>query len=82
MSVKHPIISVTGSSGAGTTTIKATFERIFGREKITAAWIEGDAFHRFDRLEMRRAMEDAAAAVGRRRLPRLHQRTGTHQSSL
>ena len=62
MSVKHPIISVTGSSGAGTTTIKATFERILGREKITAAWIEGDAFHRFDRKEMRRAMEDAAAA--------------------
>lgn len=61
MSVKHPIVSVTGSSGAGTTTVKATFERIFAREKIDAAWIEGDAFHRYDRLDMRRAMADAEA---------------------
>jgi phosphoribulokinase len=60
MSVKHPIISVTGSSGAGTSTVKSTFERIFAREKITAAWIEGDAFHRYDRDEMRRAMIEAA----------------------
>ena len=62
MSVKHPIISVTGSSGAGTTTVKSTFEGIFRREGITAAWIEGDAFHRYDRLEMRRAMADAETA--------------------
>jgi phosphoribulokinase len=61
MSVKHPIISVTGSSGAGTTTVKATFERIFAREKIDAAWIEGDAFHRYDRLDMRRVMAEAEA---------------------
>ena len=60
MSVKHPIISVTGSSGAGTTTVRSTFERIFVREKIEAAWIEGDAFHRYDRNDMRRAMADAA----------------------
>lgn len=65
MSVKHPIISVTGSSGAGTTTVKATFERIFAREKITAAWIEGDAFHRYDRMEMRRAMAEAEASGNR-----------------
>jgi phosphoribulokinase len=61
MSVKHPIISVTGSSGAGTTTIKATFERIFAREHINAAFIEGDAFHRYDREGMRRAMAEASA---------------------
>ncbi|WP_428486746.1 phosphoribulokinase [Rhodopila sp.] len=61
MSVKHPIISVTGSSGAGTTTVKSTFERIFAREKIQAAWIEGDAFHRYDRIDMRNAMAEAAA---------------------
>jgi phosphoribulokinase len=62
VSVKHPIISVTGSSGAGTTTVKHTFEQIFRREGIKAAWIEGDAFHRFDRQEMRRAMAEAAAS--------------------
>ncbi len=62
MSVRHPIISVTGSSGAGTTTVKYTFERIFRREGISAAFIEGDAFHRYDRAEMKRAMAEAAAS--------------------
>lgn len=62
MSVRHPIISVTGSSGAGTTTVKYTFERIFRREGIEAAFIEGDAFHRYDRAEMRRAMAEASSA--------------------
>ncbi len=62
MSVRHPIISVTGSSGAGTTTVKYTFERIFRREGISAAFIEGDAFHRYDRSEMKRAMAEAAAS--------------------
>src|SRR5579875_3599965 len=47
MSAKHPIISVTGSSGAGTTSVKRTFEQIFRREKIAAAFVEGDAFHRY-----------------------------------
>ncbi|MFG6083527.1 phosphoribulokinase [Paracoccus litorisediminis] len=53
MSKKHPIISVTGSSGAGTTTIKNTFDQIFRREGIKAVSIEGDAFHRFDRAAMK-----------------------------
>jgi phosphoribulokinase len=61
MSAKHPIISVTGSSGAGTTTVKHTFQQIFRREEIGAAYIEGDAFHAYDRAGMRRAMEEAAA---------------------
>ncbi|MCS6854427.1 MAG: phosphoribulokinase [Elioraea sp.] len=65
MSVKHPIIAVTGSSGAGTTTVKHTFEQIFRREGITAAWIEGDAFHRYDRAEMRQKMAEAEAAGNR-----------------
>lgn len=59
MSVTHPIISVTGSSGAGTTSVRQTFETIFRREHITAAYIEGDAFHRYDRTEMEAAMEEA-----------------------
>ncbi|HSN93214.1 MAG TPA: phosphoribulokinase [Anaeromyxobacteraceae bacterium] len=53
MSVKHPVIAVTGSSGAGTTTVTKTFQHIFRREKIDATIVEGDAFHRFDRAEMR-----------------------------
>jgi phosphoribulokinase len=61
MSAKYPIISVTGSSGAGTTSVKRTFEQIFRREKVAAAYIEGDAFHRYDRVEMRKVMETEEA---------------------
>jgi phosphoribulokinase len=56
MSHRHPIISVTGSSGAGTTTVKHTFDQIFRRENIKAAYIEGDAFHSLDRVSMRAAV--------------------------
>jgi phosphoribulokinase len=60
MSVKHPIIAVTGSSGAGTTSVSRTFDWIFRREGIRAAFIEGDAFHRYDRAEMAERMAAAA----------------------
>jgi len=59
MSLKHPILSITGSSGAGTSTVKSTFEQIFFRENVNACYIEGDAFHRFSRTEMKSAMADA-----------------------
>ncbi len=65
MSAKHPIISVTGSSGAGTTSIKRTFEQILRREKVAAAFIEGDAFHRYDRNEMKQVMSDEEARGNR-----------------
>jgi phosphoribulokinase len=58
MSAKHPIIAITGSSGAGTTTVQHTFEQIFRREDIDAAVIEGDSFHRHDRYEMKQLMAD------------------------
>ena len=61
MSARHPIISVTGSSGAGTTTVRHTFGQIFRRENIAAVWIEGDAFHRYDRAGMKRVAADEAA---------------------
>jgi phosphoribulokinase len=51
---------VTGSSGAGTTSVTRTFEQIFRREKINAAIIEGDSFHRYDRASMKEAMAEAA----------------------
>lgn len=62
MSVQHPIIVVTGSSGAGTTTVKNTFDQIFRREGVRAAHVEGDAFHRYDREGMKQAIAQAAAA--------------------
>ncbi len=60
MSVKHPVISVTGSSGAGTSSVKDTFSQIFRRENVNAAYIDGDAFHRYDRAEMKRVMDTEA----------------------
>ena len=63
MSVKHPIISVTGASGAGTSTVRHTFDQIFRREGVEAAMVGGDAFHRYNREDMDAAM-DAAAAAG------------------
>ena len=58
MSQKHPIVVVTGSSGAGTSTVKHAFEQIFIREKIEPVIIEGDSFHRYDRAAMKIAMEE------------------------
>lgn len=60
MSKKHPIVAVTGSSGAGTTTVKRAFEHIFYRDGISAAVIEGDSFHRYDRAAMKAEMAQAA----------------------
>ncbi len=62
MSVKHPIVAITGSSGAGTSSVTKTFEHIFRREEINAAIIEGDSFHRYDRKAMKTAMAEAAQA--------------------
>jgi phosphoribulokinase len=62
MSRKHPIIAVTGSSGAGTTTVKRVFENIFRREGIRAAVIEGDAFHRYPRKEMKERIAEGDRA--------------------
>jgi len=62
MSVKHPVISVTGSSGAGTSTAKVALEHIFRREKIVPAIVEGDCFHKFDRLTFREKAKEFEAA--------------------
>ncbi len=59
MSQKHPIVAVTGSSGAGTSTVKHAFEQIFIRENINPVIIEGDSFHRYDRAAMKEAMARA-----------------------
>ena len=62
MSQRHPVIAITGSSGAGTTSVRRTFEQVFRRENITPAYVEGDSFHRWDRAEMKLQM---AAALER-----------------
>jgi phosphoribulokinase len=60
MSQQHPIIAITGSSGAGTTTVTRTFQHVFRRENINAAIVEGDSFHKYDRNAMKSAMAEAA----------------------
>jgi phosphoribulokinase len=60
MSAKHPVVAVTGSSGAGTTTVKNAFEHIFLREHINPLIIEGDSFHRYDRAAMKDAIAEFA----------------------
>jgi len=62
MSERHPIIAITGSSGAGTSSVTRTFDNIFRRENVSAAVIEGDSFHRYDRKEMRARAAEAEKA--------------------
>jgi phosphoribulokinase len=62
VSRQHPIIAVTGSSGAGTTTVMQSFQHIFRREGIRAQIVEGDSFHRYNRMQMRANIKTAEAA--------------------
>lgn len=62
MSAKHPVVAITGSSGAGTSSVTKTLQHIFRRESITPALVEGDSFHRYDRNEMKAATAEADAA--------------------
>ncbi len=61
MSERHPVVVVTGSSGAGTSSARQAFEYVFDREGIKAASVGGDGFHRYERPEMDRVVEQAAA---------------------
>lgn len=62
MSAKHPVIAVTGSSGAGTTTTSLAFRKIFAQLNLQAAEVEGDSFHRYTRPEMDMAIRKARDA--------------------
>lgn len=59
MSSKHPIVAVTGSSGAGTTTTSQALRHIFQSQRLQAAVVEGDSFHRYSRPEMEVAIRKA-----------------------
>ncbi len=62
MSKKHPVIVITGSSGAGTTTVKKALESIFYRQNLRSVVVEGDSFHRYDRADMAAQMALAIRA--------------------
>lgn len=65
MSVVHPIVTVTGSSGAGTSFVKRAVENIFDRENLNVAIIEGDSFHKYDRATMKQKVEESKKNGGR-----------------
>jgi phosphoribulokinase len=65
MSAKHPIIAITGSSGAGTSTVMRSFINVFRREGVKAALVEGDSFHAYDRAAMRQKMAEEEAKGNR-----------------
>lgn len=65
MSKKHPVIAITGSSGAGTTTVKNAFQHIFTRLKLNPLVVEGDSFHKFDRITMKAKVAEQEAAGNR-----------------
>ena len=62
MSAKHPVIAVTGSSGAGTTTTSLAFRKIFAQLNLHAAEVDSDSFHRYTRPEMDMAIRKARDA--------------------
>lgn len=53
MSEEFPIVAITGSSGSGSSSITKAFEHIFWRERVKAVYIQGNAFHRYNREEMK-----------------------------
>lgn len=61
MSERHPIVAITGASGAGTTVVKRVFQNIFLREGVNAAFVSGESFRRYDRTEMQSVIKKAEA---------------------
>jgi phosphoribulokinase len=62
MSEKHPIIVVTGSSGAGAEPVMSAFTHLFWREKVKPVVVQGDGFHRYTRMEMKAAAARSASS--------------------
>lgn len=65
MSRAHPIVAVTGASGAGTTSVQQTFKSICAQAKFRAVFVEGDSFHRYEREEMRKLIDAWERTAGR-----------------
>ena len=65
MSQQHPIIAVTGSSGAGLSTVRHAFKFIFQRQDIKPAIVHGDSFRRYTERQFAALLEEARGS-GRR----------------
>jgi phosphoribulokinase len=66
MPLKRPVVAVTGSTGAGLSTVRHAFKTIFRRLEVNAAIVHGDAFRRYTEPEF--AAQLAAARAGGRNL--------------
>lgn len=62
MSVKHPIIAVTGSSGSGLSFVRHAFKDIFFRLGIKPALIHGDSFRRYTESQFTALLQEARAS--------------------
>lgn len=61
MSEQHPVIAVTGASGAGTTAVQQAFKEIFFRQKINAAFLQGSGFLRYSEIESEKYISQSLA---------------------
>lgn len=59
MSVKHPIVAVTGSTGAGLSTVRHAFKDIFRRLSITPTVVHGDGFRRYTERQFTALLNEA-----------------------
>jgi phosphoribulokinase len=62
MPQKHPIVAVTGSTGAGLSTVRHAFKTIFRRLGVKAAIVHGDAFRRYTEAEFATQLAQAHAS--------------------
>ncbi|MEJ2180285.1 MAG: phosphoribulokinase [Gammaproteobacteria bacterium] len=60
MSSRHPIVAVTGSSGAGTSTVQHAFADIFRRAGIKGAFVHGNSYRRYTPEQVERVFREAA----------------------
>jgi phosphoribulokinase len=62
MSAKHPIVAVTGSTGAGLSTVRHVFKEIFQRLGIRPAIVHGDGFRRYTERQFEALLHEANAS--------------------
>lgn len=59
MSARFPIVAVTGSSGAGTSSTRWLFAELFAKLGVKACFVDGDSFHAYDRAQMQAVLQRA-----------------------
>lgn len=60
--LRHPIVAVTGSCGAGLSTVRHAFKTVVRRLGLNAVMVHGDAFRRYTEGQFATLLEDAHAS--------------------